>query len=111
MRQNIYSIFDSALGAYLRPFFAASDGVALRSFTDIATDAEHPIGQHPEHYTLVRIGTYEDENGNIVGEMVKTIATALEVASTHRANIKERLNEAVDLKEYQERNARKAGDK
>ena len=55
MRLNVYTIFDSAAGAYMRPFFMQSDGQALRSFTDIATDKDHEIGKHPEDYSLYRI--------------------------------------------------------
>lgn len=81
MRMNIYSIFDSATEAYMRPFFSQSDKAALRSFGDISVDAEHPIGQHPQYYTLVRIGTWCDNKGKIVGEMVESVATALEMVA------------------------------
>ena len=57
MRLNVYTIFDSASSAYMRPFFMSSDGQALRSFTDISQDAEHEVGKHPEDYSLFRIVT------------------------------------------------------
>ena len=47
MRLNVYCIFDRASGVYDRPWCARSDAEAVRSFTDIASDAEHPIGKHP----------------------------------------------------------------
>ena len=49
-----YSVFDRCSGAYDRPFFAISDAAAIRSFSDIAVAADHPIGAHPEDYTLFR---------------------------------------------------------
>ncbi len=85
MNLNIYCIFDTAAGAYMRPFFAQSDAEATRSFTDIATDAEHPIGAHPEDYSLNRIGTYNDQTAWINAEKTQCLATALErVAATRQ---------------------------
>lgn len=87
MKLNIYSIFDQACGLYSRPFFTQSDGEAIRSFTDISTDAEHPIGKHPEDYTLYRLGIFDDQNGLLTNEENTSLATALErVASTRNCN-------------------------
>lgn len=83
MRMNIYSIFDSATACYMRPFFLQSDQAAIRAFTDIACDDEHEVGRHPKDYTLVRIGTYEDTKGKIVGESIEGLATALEVRAAN----------------------------
>ncbi len=84
MRLNIYSIFDVASGAYMRPFFLMADDQALRSFTDIATDREHEVGKHPEDYSLVRIGTWDDSKASLHPEDVQVLATALEVLASSR---------------------------
>lgn len=83
MKLNIYSIFDTASGLYSRPFFTQSDGEAIRSFTDLSSDAKHPVGMHPEDYTLYRLGTFNDNNGAFHDEPNESLATALErIAST-----------------------------
>jgi len=87
MKLNIYSIFDTASGLYSRPFFTQSDAEAMRSFSDIAEDAEHPIGKHPEDYSLFRIGVFDDTNGHFVDENNECLVTALETVSKGR-NIK-----------------------
>ncbi len=84
MRMNIYSVFDVASGAYMRPFFLMSDAQALRSFTDIATDREHEVGKHPEDYSLVRIGTFDDSKASLHPEDVQVLVTALEVIASSR---------------------------
>lgn len=84
MKQNIYSIYDTASGLYSRPFFTKSDAEAVRSFSDIATDAEHPIGAHPEDYTLFRLGTFDDVCGELHNEANESLATALELVSKSR---------------------------
>lgn len=60
---NAFTIRDSAAEAYMRPFFAQSPGAAIRSFSDLVNDPEHPIGQHPEDYTLFQIGEFEELSG------------------------------------------------
>ena len=78
MKLNIYSIFDTASGLYSRPFFTQSDAEAIRSFSDIATDAEHPIGRHPADYTLFRVGLWDDNNGKFIDEDNSSLCNALE---------------------------------
>lgn len=84
MKVNVYSIFDTATGLYMRPFFAESDGQALRGFKDVATDADHPVGKHPEDYTLFRIGTFDDFKGHLGFEDPQSLKTALAVVSETR---------------------------
>lgn len=66
MKLNMYCIYDTATGVYLRPFFMQSDGQATRSFKDIATDADHEIGKHPEDYSLHRIGVFDIRSWNCI---------------------------------------------
>lgn len=61
MIRNIYSMYDSAIKAYMQPIFAESTGGLLRQLTDILKDREHAFSKHPEDYTLFQLGTY-DEN-------------------------------------------------
>ncbi len=81
MKMNIYAIYDTASGLYSRPFFTQSDSEAIRSFSDIAGDAEHPIGKHPKDYTLFRIGIYDDANAKLTDEDNSSLSTALECIS------------------------------
>ena len=84
MRLNVYAIFDRASGIYDRPWCAHSDQAAIRSFTDIAQDAEHPIGKHPEDFTLFRVGTWQDDKGEMVGESAEKVIGAAEAVAAVR---------------------------
>lgn len=95
MKLNVYTIYDMASAAYMRPFFMQSDGQALRSFTDIATDATHEIGKHPEDYTLFRIGIYDDAKGQLIPENNESLATALEVVARTRLVDKDKHEELL----------------
>ena len=59
MLNKIFSVFDVKAEIYMNPFTAGSSGLAIRTFTDIANDTSHPIGQHPEDYTLFELGTWD----------------------------------------------------
>ena len=84
MRLFLYCVFDSASGVYDRPFCAQSDGAAIRSFGDIASDAEHPIGKHPECYSLYRVGEFDDNAGALVAEDAICIGKAHELVAAAR---------------------------
>lgn len=64
----MYSIFDGAIMAYNQPFFMHSDGQAVRAFQDNINDEKSTMSHHPEHFTLFRIGEYDDKNGVVEQE-------------------------------------------
>lgn len=77
MRLNAYTIYDSAAKAHQRPFFVGQDGEAMRAFQDLVNDEKHPVGMHPEHYSLFRIGTFDDNLGAMSDETNECLGTAL----------------------------------
>ncbi len=84
MKLNIYSIYDTAAGLYSRPFFCQSDAEALRMFSDLSVDAEHPVGKHPEDYSIFRLGIFDDNKGTLQNEDNECLATALEQVAGSR---------------------------
>lgn len=84
MKYNAYAIFDKGVQAYMRPFFMQADGQAMRLFGDMAVDAEHDIGKHPEDYALFRIGEYEEESGALIACEPRCLARAHELAARSR---------------------------
>jgi len=88
MKHNIYSIFDTASGIYQRPIFSRADGEIMREFQNICVDREHPCGMHPEDYSLIRVGTFDDQNGFLTDDSNETLATGLEMVALVRNNAK-----------------------
>ncbi len=86
MLMQIYSIYDTAVGAYMRPFFSQADGDATRMFSDLCMDAEHPVGRHPEDYSLFRLGGFNDQDGKVIGDGPECLSTALEMIALRRRN-------------------------
>lgn len=68
--ENIYCIYDKKAEAFpAQPYFARTDGIAIRAFTDLANRPDNDIGQHPEDYSLFRVGTYDTLRGLVAPVM------------------------------------------
>ncbi len=92
MKLNAYSVFDQASGLYCRPFFAQSDGEAVRQFSDLALDADHPVGKHAADYTLFRLGIFDDNSGLLTNEDNSNLGNALAIASNAQTVNKDNLD-------------------
>lgn len=66
MTLNGYCIYDRKAGIYHAPWFAVSDGAAVRSFADLANDPNTTVGRHPTDYVLFRCSTFDDANGSVL---------------------------------------------
>lgn len=61
-----FSIKDSALQAYLRPFFAPTRGMAHRMFQDEINNAQGDMFKHADDYDLYSVGQWDDQTGQFV---------------------------------------------
>ena len=78
---RIYAGFDSKAAAFLQPFFAKNDAVAIRFFQAACGDPEHFFCRNPEDYTLWRIGEWSEDSGELVGTVPMQIARAMDYAT------------------------------
>lgn len=62
MLMKMVAVYDMKLGAFQRPFFAPTEGVAVRSFMD-ACSGESDFAKHPADYALYSLGTFDCEKG------------------------------------------------
>jgi hypothetical protein len=65
---QMYSIFDSAVKAYLQPFYCRTRGEAIRSFTDAVKNPDGMFNKHALDYTLIYIGVFDDQSGVVTAE-------------------------------------------
>ena len=84
MKTQLYSIYDTASGIYDKVVFAPSDGIVTREFQDLCTSADHPYGQHPEDYSLFRLGSFDNLTGTVTDEKNECLATGLELVALSR---------------------------
>ncbi len=81
MKVQIYAIFDTCSGIYEKPFFHTADDAVRREFQDVCTSADHPISKHPEHYSLWRLGNFDNLTGKIINEQNECLWQAVEAIS------------------------------
>lgn len=65
MRYKILAIRDRAIDSYGQPFYSASVGGAIRSFSDeVNRVAENnQLNKHPEDFDLFLLGEFDDQTG------------------------------------------------
>lgn len=64
MKLLCFAVYDAKAEAYLRPFFAETKGLAMRSFSDAVNDPAHEMCRHAEDYTLFHIGVFNQESAS-----------------------------------------------
>ena len=84
MKMNFYSIFDSAVNAYMRPFVMQADAQAIRMLGDESVRADSDISGHPEDYSLFRLGSFDDNEGLLKACEPICIARAHELVAKSR---------------------------
>ena len=65
MKLLLFSVFDSAAGLFLEPFFAPTVEVAMRRFR-MTLEVEGMMSKFPEDYTLFELGEFLLEDGQLV---------------------------------------------
>ena len=74
---KVFSIFDTATGAYNQPFFMLTAKEALRAFERMANDETSGICQNPSDYHLYYLGSYDNATGFInQDENIKNLGSA-----------------------------------
>jgi hypothetical protein len=57
---QVFTIYDSKIESYYKPFYALTKGEAIRSLTDELQQKDSMIAKHPSDYTLFHLGEYDD---------------------------------------------------
>lgn len=75
---KVFAVFDGAVSAFERPFFARSSAEAIRSFEDAVTDPNSPFSKHPVDFALFCLGDFDDVGGVFSGGPPLRLAGAAE---------------------------------
>lgn len=76
MKTCIYSVFDSKAAVYGTPFFMPNDGMAIRAFSDLVNDSKSTLWNHPEDFSLFRVGSFDDQVAKLDGAEPLNLVTA-----------------------------------
>jgi len=75
---KIYTVHDSKAEAYLQPFFARSNGEAIRSFTQAINTPDHQFAKYSADYTLFEIGEFDDNTGVITTPYTRSLGNGVD---------------------------------
>lgn len=70
-RVGIFTVFDTAAQAFLRPFFAETEGLAKRAFSEAINtpNGDNNFFRHYQDYSLFLVGWFDDQKGEITAEL------------------------------------------
>lgn len=71
MKLQAYVVYDRAASVYSQPMFVLNEAVMLRIIKNCLNNPEHNYSLNPDDYTLYSIGEFDDNTGEITGEMKK----------------------------------------
>lgn len=80
---RLYSVYDRKAQVFHLPYYAPTDGVAVRTFSDAIADPNVTYSRHPNDYVLYCVGTFDD-SGAIVAP-ISPVAHVIDASSLVRA--------------------------
>lgn len=72
-----YTIYDLKALQYHPPFFASTDGAAMRMVADLVNDPSTTVGRHPADYVLFACGEWDDQLGQFDACLLRHVADAV----------------------------------
>lgn len=81
MRLGLYSVYDTAAGAYANPTPIVSKEAAIRSFGDGVRGGQNEWSKHPEDYILMYLGDFDQLSGELFSALPERVISALECSA------------------------------
>lgn len=78
-----YALYDTKADFFQRPFFAQTDGLALRAVVDEAMRRGSELGRHPSDYCVFCVGEFDDSNGGLSGFTPRNLGIVRSLISQH----------------------------
>lgn len=79
---KVYAFYDEKSLAFGVPYFAPTDGIALRSFVDLVLDTRSIVNKHPADFRLYCLGDYDERSGHIKSFEEKHVTPRFIAAAT-----------------------------
>jgi hypothetical protein len=69
MLKGLYSIYDKTAQMYSEPKPAPTDGVFTRMVSDMISEGNNQISNHPEDFAIYSLATWNDQTGEMAPEI------------------------------------------
>jgi len=63
MRKIVIAVKDSAMEAFMQPWYVPTAAVAVRAFQKEVNNPDSPMSQTPSDYDLYELGTFDEATG------------------------------------------------
>lgn len=76
---KLFAVFDAKAAFFGQPFSDQQEGSAIRSFADAVNDSSNPANmwnKHPEDFSLFQIGEFDNNSGELIPVIPKSLVTA-----------------------------------
>lgn len=81
MKLVAVAVRDSAVDAFMRPFFVPTTAFAVRSFGEEMKNADSPMAKSPQDFALFELGSFDEESGRFENlESPRQLVRAQDVA-------------------------------
>lgn len=85
---KLFAVFDSKAALFGQPFSDQQEGSAIRNFSDAVNDASNPNNmwnRHPEDFSLFQVGEFDNNSGELIPTVPKSLVTASALRSFGKA--------------------------
>ena len=89
MKIKLFAVLDSASGVYDGPVPCTNDNVAKRNFVNLVANENSTVGKNPEHFSLWRVGEWNDATGEVTPEVKECLCYAIDVKGNGVLDVRE----------------------
>lgn len=80
---QMFSVLDKKAAAFVRPFFAPTSAVAVRSFGAALRGGDEVMKDHPEDFVLYHVGEFDQLNGSVTPkELPEQVVSGLDLVNS-----------------------------
>jgi len=79
VKYEVYSVYDSTVGAFGTPLFVRSRGEAVRSLQEATNDPKTMFSKYPSDYVLFCLGSWSDDGGVFDHHPPERVVSCLEL--------------------------------
>jgi len=76
MLKILCSVLDKTVGYHAHPFVSHNEGSAIRDFAHACRDQSTALYKSPADFSLILVGNFDDETGEIIPVTHKSLAQA-----------------------------------
>lgn len=86
---RLYSLYDSGVSAYCRPFWSDHKTNAMRAIQHLVNDNSDPnnmVSAHPDQFTLFELATFDSATGEFLAPVPLSLGNCIEFVTVNNSD-------------------------